>query len=203
MLLNADRPGNAARRAPPQSSRRSKRRRKRHRADRHHRKIRSQLTRLSSGLRFGATTFTLLILGGFGSENFFAVSAFLAKRRLNQFDRPLHPASDLSRLRFAVTSNAVRFQLGCNSHFLGLKSLDAGTSTSEHDQATLTTCDLETSHCRSIGYGMLALAKTERKSRSLNRASLSQGCDSARVTMLPPFTCGAGFKCPAISRFVA
>jgi hypothetical protein len=52
--LNADRPGNLTRRAP--QWRKRKQRRKRRRADCHQRKIRSQLTRLSSADRFARLT---------------------------------------------------------------------------------------------------------------------------------------------------
>ena len=70
----------------------------------------------------------------------------------------------------AVKSSAVGIQLGCN--FVVIRSAEAcddqliivGTI-----QATLP-CDLETFRCRLIWLGMLALDKTEHKSRSPNRA---------------------------------
>ena len=80
-----------------------------------------------------------------------------------------------------MTSNAVGFRLGCNSELLGPKKLRCWRrSRLGTIQETLTIVTWE--RPQSVdGSGMLALAKTERKSRSPNRASLTKGCSNQRA----------------------
>ena len=79
----------------------------------------------------------------------------------------------------AVTSNAVGIQLGCNfSSFRSAEAYDDQWIIVGTIQATLP-CDLETFRCRLTWLGMLALDKTEHKSRSPNRAFPEMGCSKS------------------------
>ena len=79
----------------------------------------------------------------------------------------------------AVTSSAVGIQLGCNSSsFRSAEAYDDQWIIVGTIQATLP-CDLETFRCRLTWLGMLALDKTEHKSRSPNRAFPQTGCSKS------------------------
>ena len=70
-----------------------------------------------------------------------------------------------------MTSSAVGIRLGYNSSsFRSAEAYDGQLTIVGTIQATLP-CDLETFRCRLTWLGMLALDKTEHKSRSPNRTS--------------------------------
>ena len=107
-------------------------------------------------------------------KNIFWKQHFTVLRKINTL-WVQHLAPDLSRLRSAVTSSAVRSSVRVHFFVTSIHvSSDDQLTIVGTIQATLP-CDLETFRCRLTWLGMLALDKTEHKSRSPNRACPRNG----------------------------
>ena len=105
-----------------------------------------------------------------GTQKYFRENSFLTCSTKDKYIADQTSSIKPVEAASAVTSSAVGIQLGCNSSsFRSAEAYDGQLTIVGTIQATLP-CDLETFRCRLTWLGMLALDKTEHKSRSPNRA---------------------------------